>query len=246
MDRAIFTALSGAQQILDQQATNMNNLANASSTGFRGQIESFRAISLDGPGHASRTIVANAGAADDFSTGTITQTGRVLDVAIQGKGWFTVAKADGTEAYTRNGSFHIDQNGFLLTASGLSVIGESGPITIPPESLLSITDDGTLSRVSDNVIPGASNTLDKFKLTNPPEGSLVRTQDGLFITDTGIPAPAAEDVKITSGALEGSNVNVVSAMVTMISLSRQFDVQMKVIHSLETNDNKASELYKVN
>ena len=245
MDRAIFTALSGAQYVLDQQATNTNNLANASTTGFKGQIESFRAIPVTGAGHSSRTLVANAGTADDFSAGTITNTGRVLDVAIQGKGWFTVAKADGSEAYTRNGSFRIDQNGFLLTASGLSVIGESGPITIPPESLVSIADDGTLSTIADNVIPGSSNTLDRLKLTNPAEDSLVRTEDGLFVTNTGIPAPAAEDIRVTSGALEGSNINIVSAMVNMISLSRQFDMQMKVIHSIEANDTKAGELYKI-
>lgn len=245
MDRAIYTALSGAQHILDQQATNMNNLANGSSTGFKGQIESFRATPVSGAGLSSRTLVSNAFTSDDLSEGSITQTGRVLDVAIQGKGWFSVMRADGTEGYTRNGSFRIDQNGFLQTASGLSVMGGSGPITIPPESIVSIADDGTISIMSDNLIPGASTTLDRLKLSKPAEDSLMRTPEGLFITKDGSQIPAAEDVKVTSGALEGSNVNIVSAMVNMIALSRQFDVQMKVIHSIESNDSKASDLYKL-
>ena len=245
MDRAIFTALSGAQHILDQQATNMNNLANGSSTGFKGQMESFRSIQVSGTGHASRTLVTNALTSDDFSAGPITQTGRILDVAIQGQGWFSVMRPDGSEAYTRNGSFQVDQNGFLQTASGLSVLGASGPITIPPESIISIAEDGTISTMSDNLIPGASNTIDRLKLSKPSEDNLTRTPEGLFVIADGAQVPVAEDVKVTSGAIEGSNVNIVSAMVNMISLSRQFDVQMKIIHSIEANDSKASDLYKL-
>jgi flagellar basal-body rod protein FlgF len=245
MDRAIFTALSGAQHILDQQATNTNNLANASTTGFKGQFESFRAVKIQGSGLNSRSLVTNATTADDLSQGTLVQTGRPLDVAIQGKGWFSVMRADGKEAYTRNGSFRIDQNGFLLTSSGLSVLGDSGPITIPPETLISIADDGTISTVTDNLVPGSSNPLDRLKLTNPPENTLVRTSEGLFMMNTGTAAPPSTDVKVTSGSLESSNVDMIGTMVNMINLSRQFDVQMKIVHSLESNDSKASDLFRL-
>jgi flagellar basal-body rod protein FlgF len=125
------------------------------------------------------------------------------------------------------------------------VLGGAGPSTIPPESIVSIAEDGTISTMSDNRVPGASNVLDRLKLSKPSEDNLTRTPEGLFITSNGVQAPVAEDVKVTSGALEGSNVNIVSAMVNMISLSRQFDVQMKIIHMIEANDGRASEIYKL-
>ena len=245
MDRMIFTAMTGAQHILDQQATNSHNLANATSTGFKAQIDTFRAVPVVGDGLATRTMVVSATSGADFKPGAIQQTGRSLDVAVEGKGWFCVQRANGTEGYTRNGSFKVSANGILQTASGLNVLGDGGPISIPPGSLITIGGDGSMSSVNDGVTPGPSTPLDRLKLVNPEETNLVRGDDGLFNTRNGAPAQADATVKVVHGALESSNVNVVQGMVNMISLARQFDIQMKLMQNAESNDSKAAQLYSL-
>ena len=241
MDRMIYTAMTGAKHILEQQATTAHNLANATSTGFRAQVDSFRAVPILGNGMPTRVFVVDATVGADFNPGPIQATNRDLDVAIQGKGWLTVQRADGSEGYTRNGSLKVSENGLLQTASGLTVVGDGGPISIPPDVAISIAKDGTVSSVSNGTLPGPSNAIGRLKLVNPPEEDLVRSEDGLFVTKSGN-AEVDATVNIVSGALEGSNVNVVDAMVTMISLARQFETQMKLLQSAENNANKASQL----
>jgi len=241
MDRMIYTAMTGAKHILEQQATTAHNLANATSTGFRAQVDSFRAVPLLGNGMPTRVFVVDATVGSDFNPGPIQATNRDLDVAIQGKGWLTVQRADGSEGYTRNGSLKVSENGLLQTASGLTVVGDGGPISIPPDVAISIAKDGTVSSVSNGTLPGPSNAIGRLKLVNPPEEDLVRSEDGLFVTKSGN-AEVDATVNVVSGALEGSNVNVVDAMVTMISLARQFETQMKLLQSAENNANKASQL----
>jgi len=243
MDRMIYTAMTGAKHILDQQATNSHNLANATSTGFRAQVDSFRAVPVVSEGLPTRAFVIDSTVGSDFRPGPIQTTNRDLDVAVQGKGWLAVQRADGSEGYTRNGALKINENGVLQTATGLNIMGDGGPISIPPDVVVSIAKDGTVSIVNDGTTPGPSNTLGRIKLVNPDENNLVRKEDGLFSTKNGSPAEADAEVNIVSGALEGSNVNVVDAMVTMISLARQFETQMKLIQSAENNANKASQIF---
>lgn len=241
MDRMIYTAMTGAKHILEQQATTAHNLANATSTGFKAQVDSFRAVPIVGKGMPTRAFVVDATVGADFNPGPIQATSRDLDVAIQGKGWLAVQRADGSEGYTRNGSLKVSENGLLQTASGLTIMGDGGPISIPPDVTISIAKDGTLSSVANGTLPGPSNAIGRLKLVNPPETDLVRSDDGLFVTKSGS-AEVDANVNIVSGALEGSNVNVVDAMVTMISLARQFETQMKLVQSAENNANKASQL----
>ncbi len=245
MDRMIFTAMTGAQHILDQQATNSHNLANATSTGFKAQIDTFRAVPIDGPGMDTRTMVVSATSGADFTPGAIQQTGRSLDVAVEGKGWFCVQRADGSEGYTRNGSFKVSANGILQTASGLNVLGDGGPISIPPNASITIAGDGSMSSVNDGEVPQNTTPLDRLKLVNPDELNLVRADDGLFNTRNKAPAPADGTVKVVHGALEASNVNVVEGMVNMIALARQFDVQMQMMKNAENNDSKAAQLFSL-
>ncbi|MBU3545108.1 flagellar basal body rod protein FlgF [Polynucleobacter sp. MWH-Mekk-B1] len=245
MDRMIFTAMTGAQHILDQQATNSHNLANATSTGFKAQIDTFRAVPVIGDGLATRTMVVNATSGADFTPGAIQQTGRSLDVAVEGKGWFCVQRANGAEGYTRNGSFKVSANGILQTASGLNVLGDGGPISIPPNASITIAGDGSMSSVNDGEVPQLTTPLDRLKLVNPEETNLVRGDDGLFNTRNGAPAQADATVKVVHDALESSNVNVVQGMVNMISLARQFDIQMKLMQNAESNDSKAAQLYSL-
>jgi flagellar basal-body rod protein FlgF len=245
MDRMIYTAMTGAKHILEQQATNSHNLANATSTGFKAQVDSFRAVPVISSGLPTRAFVVDATVGADFKPGPIQSTGRDLDVAVQGQGWFVVQRENGTEGLTRNGSFKISENGVLQTETGLNVMGDGGPISIPPDVKITIAKDGTVSTVSSGATPGVSNVLGRLKLVNPDENNLVRNEDGLFGNKDGSQPEADATVSVVSGALESSNVNVVEAMVTMISLARQFETQMKLVTTAENNANKASQLFNL-
>jgi flagellar basal-body rod protein FlgF len=245
MDRMIYTAMTGAKHILEQQATNSHNLANATSTGFKAQVDSFRAVPVISSGLPTRAFVVDATVGADFKPGPIQSTGRDLDVAVQGQGWFVVQRENGTEGLTRNGSFKISENGVLQTESGLNVMGDGGPISIPPDVKITIAKDGTVSTVSSGATPGVSNVLGRLKLVNPDENNLVRNEDGLFGNKDGSQPEADATVNVVSGALESSNVNVVEAMVTMISLARQFETQMKLVTTAENNANKASQIFNL-
>lgn len=242
MDRMIYTAMTGAKHTLEQQATVSHNLANATTTGFRAQIDAFRAVPVVGAPLDTRAFVVDSTAGSDFRSGVIQQTGRELDVAVQGEGWFAVQAADGSEAYTRNGSFKLDENGLLLTSSGMTVMGDGGPISIPPGSNIAIAKDGTISLVPDGSKATGLTTVGRLKLVKPAETDLVRGDDGLFRLKDGGAADADPYVNVVSGALESSNVNVVDAMVDMISLARQFEMQMKLLQHAESNDTKATQL----
>ena len=245
MDRMIYTAMSGAKHILEQQATTANNLANINSTGFKAQIDAFRAIPVVSPGLNTRAFVVDATVGTDFNPGPIQQTNRDMDVAVQGKGWIAVQRADGTEAYTRNGSLQLDQNGVLQTNTGLNVVGTNGPIAVPADVTISIGKDGTISSVQNTLAPGPSNIIGQLKLVNPNESNLVRATDGLFVTADGSQVDPDPNVQVLSGALEGSNVNAVDAMVNMISTQSQFNVQMQLLKNSENNEQKASQIFNL-
>lgn len=244
MDRLIYTVASGTKHILDQQATTAHNLANVSTTGFRAQIDAFKAVQIGGDAElATRAMVVNDTVGADFSEGTLQATGRDLDAAIKGKGWFTVQLPDGSEAYTRNGAFQTSPNGVLQTASGLTVAGEGGPITVPPGSIVTIGADGTVATMTTDSVPAASTVLGRLKLVNPPEQDLVRGEDGLFRVKPGSAPVQSDPAVVVAGAtLEGSNVNAVDAMVDMIRLARSFDTQMNLLKNAENNEQKASQL----
>ncbi len=242
MDRLIYTAASGAKHILDKQATTSHNLANISTTGFKAQLDVFRAVPVQGEGLPTRAFVADSTAGADFSVGAMQATGRDLDVAIRGKGWIAVQMPDGTEAYTRNGSLQISPNGVLQTANGNTVQGDGGPIAIPPDVTVSIGGDGTISTISATDQPAASAVVGRLKLVNPPEQDLVRGDDGLFRLKDGAAAPADPAVTVAGGVLEGSNVSAVDAMVEMIALGRSFDTQMSLLRNAENNAAKATQI----
>lgn len=241
MDRLIYTAMTGAKHIMEQQATVSNNLANATTTGFRAQLDSFRAVPVISDGLPTRTFVVDATVGTDFRPGATQQTGRDLDVAVQGDGWIAVERADGTEGYTRHGSLKLSENGVLQTHNGLSVLGDAGPIAIPPDVIVTVAKDGTVSTVANGAEPGVSIVLGRIKLVNPPQEALVRGEDGLFSLKGGEVADADAGVTLLGGALEGSNVNVVDSMVSMIGLARQFELHMNLLKNAENNAAKATE-----
>ncbi len=245
MDRMIYLAMSGAKQALTQQATVAHNLANLTTNGFRAETAVFRAVPVVGAGANTRAFVVDSTPGADFTPGVIQSTGRDLDVAIQGKGWIAVQAVDGSEAYTRNGSFQTNANGVLQTRNGNAVLGDGGPLSIPNDTLVTIASDGTVSTVPTGNRPAANSTIGRIKLVNPPEQSLERGLDGLFRVRGGAPAAADANVRVASGALESSNVNAVDAMVNMISLARGFDMQMKMLQNQEGNESKAAQLLAV-
>jgi flagellar basal-body rod protein FlgF len=235
MDRLIYIAMNGAKHTLERQATVSNNMANASTAGFRAAVSAFRALPVVGPGAPTRAFVVDSTLGSDFRPGTILESGRALDVAVRGAGWLAVQGGDGKEAYTRAGDLQRTSAGLLQTRAGHNVLGEGGPITVPPNSEVTIGGDGTVSVIPTDTIPNAVNIVGRIKLVNPPERDLERGADGLFRLHSGRPAPADGSVQLVSGALEGSNVSMVESLVDMIAHARQYDLQVKLLQTAENN-----------
>jgi flagellar basal-body rod protein FlgF len=245
MDRILYTAMSGAKSMLDRQATVANNLANISTPGFRADTMLYRAIPVQGEGMATRTSVAESTPAINFGSGPLIDTGRALDVAITGSGWIAVSAADGSEAYTRAGSFDISAEGTLVTKAGQNVLGDGGPISIPPNTTIAIGKDGTVSGIPQAPPRTGVTVLGRIKLVDPDESNIQKGPDGLFRLKDGGTADQSDTVQVTSGAVEGSNVNPAAAMVDMIAVARQFEMQMKMISNSEENDKQATQLLNV-
>lgn len=242
MDRLIYTAMTGAKHTLGRQAAVAHNLANATSTGYRAEEHRLRAVPVRSEALPTRAFVVDASVSNDLTPGPLQQTGRVLDVAVQGQGWIALALPDGTEAYTRNGSLEVSVNGVLQTRNGIPVQGDGGAISIPPDNAVTIAKDGTITVLSASGARNNPSAIGRIKLVDPPAGELERGADGLFRLRGGGAAPVDDKVAIASGYLEGSNVNVVEEMVGMIALARQFDLQMRMLSTAEQNDRAATQL----
>ena len=244
MDRFLYIAMSGAKETLRAQTSNNHNLANASTTGFRANLDAFQTREVAGSGYKSRAYATDATTGWDKTQGALLATGRDLDVGIQGEGWIAVQGADGREAYTRAGDLRVDPSGLLMNGAGHVVLGDGGPVSVPPNSSLMIAGDGTVSIVPIGQGPETTANVGRIKLVNPPAETMVRGEDGLFRTVDGSDAPADANVRVASGVLESSNVNVANAMVKMIELSRQFDLQVKAMHTAEENAASAAQLLR--
>lgn len=242
MDRMIYVAMTGAKHTLEQQAVVANNLANVSTTGYRAAASAFRAVPVQGEGMPTRTFVVGSTPGANFASGPLQGTGRELDIALQGPGWIAVQMENGSEAYTRNGSLQVSSNGLLQTRSGMNVLGEGGPISVPPDSNISIAKEGTVSIVSTVPPPKSVDAIGRIKLVNPDEKLMVRGDDGLFRMVNGGSVPADPNVALVSGTLEGSNVNAIEEMISMISLARQFDLQMQLLSNAQKNATQASQI----
>jgi flagellar basal-body rod protein FlgF len=244
MDRALYIAMTGADATMTRQSTISQNLANASSTGYRSQSVAFRSLPVFGESLPTRAYAIETTSGSDFSPGMLKETGRALDVAIQGKGWFAIEDTQGKEAYTRAGHLQLDSTGQIQTATGRPVLSEGGsPLVIPQGRSVSIGKDGTVEAVNPSNAADRQ-SVGRIKLVNPPDASLVRGDDALFRTATGEEADTAPngEVKLSAGSLEGSNVNVVESLVQMISASRQFEMQMKMMQTLQSDEQASTQL----
>ncbi|QPK61905.1 flagellar basal-body rod protein FlgF [Methylomonas sp. LL1] len=248
MDRSLYIAMNGAKQTLLAQSANANNMANTQTVGFKSDLEQFRAMPAFGPGYPSRVYAMTERPGSDLSSGGIQTTGRDLDIAINGEGWLAVQAQDGSEAYTRAGELRITPQRLLENGAGRKLVGETGlPITIPPAQKIEIGRDGTIS-----IIPEGSNAttmvlIDRIKLANPGNGNLEKREDGLMHRKQtgGPPVQADANINLMQGALEGSNVNAMSAMVEMIELARSFELQTKVMKNVDDNAGLSAKLMQM-
>ncbi|MEY8879144.1 MAG: flagellar basal-body rod protein FlgF [Leptothrix sp. (in: b-proteobacteria)] len=241
MDRMIYLSMSGAKATMQRQDVLSNNLANASTTGFRAELQAFRAVPLEGSGASTRVSILETSTGYDPQSGPISATGRSLDVAMQGNAWLAVQGFDGTEAYTRAGGLDVNAEGLLVTQNGHTVLGDGGPITLPANARVEIAADGTVSAAVGQAKP---QPVGKLKLVTP-EAPLKRGDDALFRAPGG-ELPADPTARLQGGALEGSNVSAIENMVSMIAAARQFEAQMKMIQTAEKDEQTAQQLLSLN
>ena len=245
MDEMIYLAMTGARQTEYAQTINSNNLANVSTTGFRADLHSFSSVPIGGPGVDARINAVVDSYGTDLSQGPINNTGRQLDVAIRGEGFLVVQAADGSEAYTRAGDLHLEAGGLLTTGAGHLVVGDGGPVAIPPNSSLLIGSDGTISIQPLGQGPETLAIVDRIKLVKPGFANLEKGDDGLLHMKDGSEAAADASVGLLSGSLEQSNVNVAKTLVNMIELARQYEMQINVIKTSEENADAAASMMRL-
>lgn len=245
MDRSVYVAMTGATQTMRAQAEVAHNLANANTTGFKAELSAFQSLPVQGDGLQTRINGVAQGIGFDTTQGNQMATGNDLDIAVQGNGWIAVQTPDGNEAYTRAGNLRIDADGLLTDMRGNAVMGGGGPITIPQASSVKIGGDGTISVVPLGQSPNTLTTTDRIKLVNPGDEQLQAGADGLMHTRDGNPAEADANVRVVSGELESSNVNPSEVLVKMISLSREYEMQVRSIKSADENAQSASKLLQV-
>lgn len=247
MDKAVFIGMSGAKQTMLAQQAHANNLANVSTTGFKRDYAQARSMPVYGEHFPTRAYAMTERPGTDMSAGSLMDTGRDLDVAVGGDGWLSVQSQTGEEVYTRSGSLSVDVNGILRTASGEPVIGNGGPVALPPYDNLLIGQDGTVSIVPVGGPPDQLVEVDRLKLVNPPRESLEKGVDGFMrLKGNGLAggpaAPLDAAVRIESGFLESSNVNAVEEMISNMELARQYEMQVKVMQTAKSNSDATARL----
>jgi flagellar basal-body rod protein FlgF len=245
MDRLVYTAMSGLRSQMQSQATIANNIANASTIGFRAERVSFDRLVLQGTGLDSRQMAAEEVNDIDRAKGTIVQTGNPLDIAVNGDAWMTVQATDGSEAYTRRGDLRIAASGVLETGDGFPVMGSGGPITVPPADKVSISEDGTVSIIPRGGDPTQPQVIDKIKLVSTDGTQTAKGLDNLLHVKGGGVLPEDMDAKVTSGSLEQSNVNLTQALVDMIENQRAYEVQANLLKEAKNMDESTASLMRM-
>ncbi len=245
MDHFLFTAMSGAKQIVYAQQSNANNLANSQTVGFKQDFAEARAMPVFGPGMPTRVYSMTERPSSDFAPGGFVSTGRDLDVALKTKnGFLSVLDKNGVESYTRAGELQIDATGMLTTNSGLPVLGDGGPINIPPANKIDIGSDGTISIVPAGQPDSVTAVVGRLKLVKPELSQIHKNEQGLFVANNGEALEPAADAFLVTGMVEGSNVNVIAAMTSMIDLSRQYEMQVKMLKTAKELDDSSSQLLR--
>jgi flagellar basal-body rod protein FlgF len=245
MDRLIYTSLSAMRGAMARQQATANNLANAATPGFRADIAEAQALWIDGPSVGDRALASEEVLNADMKAGSVTATGRDLDIALSGDSLLTVQTADGSEGYTRRGDLQLSPSGLLTTGDGHPVMGDGGPITVPPADRISISPDGRIVIVPAGGDPAQPQELDRLKLVSPAGNPIAKGLDGVFRVKGGGVLPPDPDARVASGHLEESNVSATQALVDMIDASRSWDMQLKLITSARDLDGASAELMRL-
>lgn len=231
MDSLLFTATSGASRVLKAQHVRSNNLSNADTAGFRADMERVQSVQVQGAGFDGRTMVVTNSASTRFDAGDLIKTGRPLDIAIRGDGFLAVETPGGEEAYTRAGNIKVDTFG-AMSINGFPLLGENGPLVLPDYQKVEISERGRVS-----VTPpggGAEMEVGTLKMVNPPQGQLQKESDSLLHNVDGGAFPVDETVQIAPKHLEGSNVSAIDELLSVMSLTRNFEMQVRMMKTAET------------
>lgn len=245
MDKMLYISMTGASQNTKALQAHANNLANVSTSGFKRDFEQARSMPVFGDGLPARAYALTERPGTDFTSGSLQETGRDLDVAATGDAWLAVQAADGSEAYVRTGSLQIDALGMLRTSAGLPVMGNAGPVAIPPEQKVEIGQDGTISIRALGEAPSVMAEVDRLKLVLPDPQQLEKGLDGLVRSRDGLPFEADANARVISGFTESSNVNAVAEMTAMLSLSRQFELHVKMMRTAEDNSSAVARIMQL-
>jgi flagellar basal-body rod protein FlgF len=245
MDRLIHTSLSAMRAAMQRQATTANNLANANTAGFRAELAATKTLWINGPGFEARAPATEGVIAADMAGGAVSQTGRDLDIAIEGKAMLAVQATNGDEAYTRRGDLQLSDSGLLTTGDGIPVLGEQGPITLPPADKIAIDREGTIRIVPQGGDPSQMQVVDRLKLVTPVGSKILKGVDGLFRVPNGGALPSDPIARVTPGSLEGSNVNATASLIDMIEASRSWETQVKLITTAQDLDRSSADLMRL-
>jgi flagellar basal-body rod protein FlgF len=245
MDRLIYTSLTAMRGSMARQTAVANNLANAQTTGFRGEIARAQAVWLDGQGTDARAFGVEEVVGADMRPGTVIATGRDLDIALQGDALLAVQAADGSDAYTRRGDLQLSASGLLTTGDGHPVLGDGGPITLPPADSIAIEGDGRILIVPQGGDASQPQEVGRLRLATSAGLEIVKGLDGLFRTSDGGVLPDDPDARLVARSLEGSNVNPTAALVEMIEASKAWDTHLKLISSARELDSAGASLMQL-
>jgi len=245
VDRLIYTSLTAMRSAQSRQAATANNLANAQTPGFRGDVAEAQALWVQGDGLESRAVASEEVIGADMRAGVVMETGRDLDVAMQGDALLVVQADNGEEAYTRRGDLQLSQSGLLTNGEGQPVLGAQGPITLPPADKIMIDSDGRISIVPVGGDPAQPQEVDHLRLVTATGSKIIKGLDGLFRIRGGGILPDDPDARVLTGHIEGSNVSATETLVKMIEASRSWDTQLKLISSARDMDSAAADLMRL-
>lgn len=245
MDRLVYTAYSGLRGRMAAQSAIANNMANASTVGYRADAFNFEQLSLKGGAFEARSLTAEEVVDADRKPGAVVQTNRPLDIALNGDAWMAVQAPDGQEAYTRRGDLTIAPSGALQTGDGMIVMGNAGPITLPPAAKVSIAGDGTVLIVPPGGESLPPQAVDKLKLVDPKGSETLKGMDNLLRVKDGGVLPQDLSASVTAGSLEQSNVNLTETLVQMIENQRSYEVQAKLLASAKSMDESGASLMRL-
>jgi flagellar basal-body rod protein FlgF len=248
MDRLIYSSLAAMRGAMQRQSTIASNMANLNTVGFRGEMTQAQSLWIKGqPGQGvdSRATVRTEVSGADMTGGEVNQTGRDLDIALSGDSMLAIQASNGDETYTRRGDLQIDKTGVMTTGDGALVMGDSGPITVPPYDKITIAHDGSISIIPRGGDPKEPQQVDRLKLVTPKGSDIRKGTDGLFRNTAGGTLPADPDAQVQVQALEGSNVSASQVLIEMVDASRAWDGQVKMLTTAQDLDKSSTELMRI-